>query len=57
MSGVWDLGYVLLKEYAGKGVVGAAVKAMMTFWEAWGAEENKVKTWEAFGTSQMPLSP
>ena len=46
-----DVGYVLLKEYAGRGVMGRCVQGLTRFWEAWeGAEvEGRVKIWGAYG--------
>jgi hypothetical protein len=53
-EGVYDLGYVLMKEYAGKGVVGLCVEALTRFWEAWGAEEVRVVKWQAYGRFESP---
>jgi len=49
---VMDVGYVLLKEYAGRGVMGSCVQELTRFWETWEGveEEEKVKTWGAYGT-------
>ncbi|KAL7412186.1 hypothetical protein BDY24DRAFT_393540 [Mrakia frigida] len=56
--GVMDVGYVLLKEFAGKGVVGKCVEALTKFWEVWeGSEEEKrVKTWGAYVETNNPGS-